>query len=333
MAKKKSKTSASKQAKQTAPKSNKKLWIGLAVILAVSAFAFFQFSGQATTASNKRTGPIGPLNLCKNIPPIAKKRGLQDPLMIDLRQVGYDGLRIIEAKENGKILQLNEWSSAGHLGPYSLDKMGNIYVAPVPHVSLEVNKPEDQNRILKVDGQTGKMLEFKRFPRPEKTNHNNPFGVMGLAYDCESESIYASSIAGSGFKQELGVIYQVDLATKEVISSIENIDAIGISVYRTKTGKRLFYGSARTPEVFSIALDEDGKFVGQPRFELSLAAQHGGSADRAHRIRFSQDRKMEVKGIEFSYSLLAASDPMRNVYNFAYDANTDQWIYKSVYRQ
>ena len=334
MSKKKTANRKSKAKVPAKKKTNKKTILGVvaAFFIAITLYSVV-FNNTGSDGGKSSNHIVGPVDLCRSIPPIAKARGLSEPMMIDLRQIGYDGLRIIEGKENGKILQLNEWDDAGHLGPYTLDKAGNIFTSPVPHVSLEINKPEDQNRILRVDGQTGEMKEYIRFPRPANTSHNNPFGVMGLAYDCKTESIYACSIAGSGPNNTLGVIYQVDLKTKEIISQLDNVDAIGIGVFVTKTGKRLYYGSARDPEVFSVSLDDNGQFAGQPKFEFSLAAQQGGSADRGHRIRFTKDKKMEVKGIEFSYSLMAASDPMRNIYNFKYDTVNDKWMSLGVHKQ
>jgi len=329
--KKKNNRKAKAQAKK---KSNKKpVFAFIAAAIIGGLLYTVVFNQQNTNKGKTSNHAIGPTNLCRQIPPIAKSRGLVDPIMIDLRQIGYDGLRIIEGKENGKILQLDEWDDEGHLGPYTLDHQGNIYTAPVPHVSLEVNKPERQNRVLKVDGITGKMKEYASFPLPKEESHNNPFGVMGLAYDCSTHSIYASSIAGSSPYKSRGVIYQVDMKTQKIVSQLDGVDAIGIGVFVTKNGKRLYLGSAREPEVFSVALDEKGHFNGPLAFEFSLAAQQGGSADRAHRIRFSQKNTMEVKGIEFSYSLMAASDPMRNIYNFKYDSLEDTWFFLETHKQ
>lgn len=324
-----------KKQKKKAPQKAKKKPFLMILLTSLIGLILYNIVFGSGKKQNEKVLPIviGPVNLCRQIPPLAKKNGMKEPLLIDLRQQGFEGLRIIEARENGKILQMEEWDDAGHLGPYTLDRKGNIYTAPVPHVSLELNKQEDQNRIMKVDGKSGEMYEYIRFPYPSTFTHNNPFGVMGLAYDCQTESIYASSIAGSGPNKIQGIIYQIDLATKEITSQLDGVDAIGINIFVTKTGKRLYYGSARDPEVFSIALDEQGHFEGAPSFEFSLMAQKGGSADRAHRIRFSQNKGMEIKGIEFSYSLMAASDPLRNIYNFTYDAPSDDWISKGVHKQ
>ncbi len=327
--KKKSKTATKKK---TPKKSTKKPFL-MIILAGFVALLLYKVVFKGEKQRPRPVLAIGPVDLCRKIPPLTKKHGMKEPLMIDLRQQAFEGLRIIEARENGKILQMEEWDDAGHLGPYTLDEEGNIYTAPVPYVSLEVNKQEDQNRIMKVDGKSGEMYEYIRFPYPTSFSHNNPYGVMGLTYDCQTKSIYASSLAGSDPDKEQGIIYQVNAKTKEIVSKLEGIDAIGINIFITKTGKRLYYGSAREPEVFSIALDEEGRFKGSPSFEFSLMAQKGGSADRAHRIRFSQNNGMEVKGIEFSYSLMAASDPLRNIYNFVYDRTKDDWISKGVHKQ
>jgi hypothetical protein len=155
---------------------------------------------------------------------------------------------------------------------------------------------------------------------------------MGLHFDCDNRYLYVTSIAGSTMREALGSIFQVDIQNKKVISRFEDVDAIGLSTYNTIKGKRLFYGDARKPEIYSIGLDDEGKFTGSARFEFSLLEQPGGADDRAHRIRFIKD-VMEVKANEFTFTLAAASDPHRNIYRFRYDEVADSWIFLDVHLQ
>lgn len=328
---------ANKKQKATTPKKKgatlKWILISMLVVGAIGV-AYLSYQ-QKNTTTTKKTGnhKVGITDNCKAMPSFVATNGLQQPVMIDFTQKEFTGFRIIEARGQQRTLQLPEWSSKGNLGPYCVDARGNIYTTGVPYVSLEKNKPEEQNKIYIVDHKTGKMSDFINLPWAEAPSANNPYGAVGLAYDCGTKSLYAASLAGSTAQAEIGQIMQIDIATKKVISTLEGVDALSVGIYNTKSGKRLYYGSARTPEIFSVLLDKKGNFVGEPQFEFSLAAQKGGSADKGHRIRFFKDGRMEIKAIEFSYSLMAASDPMRNIYNFKYNPTTDSWDFMEVHKQ
>lgn len=324
----------SKKTKKQTPKKKKIHPMMIILLVAALALIGWVVVNKSDRKSRKtNTHKVGAANGCKKSPAFVAKYGLQQPVLIDLRQKEATGLKILEARQNGKSIALPEWSSAGHLGPYALDKKGNIYLAPVPHVSLTENKPEEQNRVYIVDSQTGKFSLFYDFPAAAPPTPANPYGVTSLAYDCDTESLYVSSIAGSSPDSERGRIFQFDLKTKTIVSQLENVDALGIGLFNTSKGKKLFIGSSRTSEIFSVALDNKGAFAKDVKFEWSLAAQEGGSSDKAHRIRFFPDNHMEIKAIEFSYSLMVASDPMRNIYNFDYNAAEDNWIFRDVHKQ
>jgi hypothetical protein len=271
----------------------------------------------------------GSIKPCATDPLFPLEYGLEAPYLIDLRQKGYRGLRILEYKEDGLALHLPGWDSFGWLGLYSTDRMGNIYLTPVPHESTKHNPVGEQNRILKVDHQSGELQVFMELPQKKESTLRNPFGSMGIFYDCDNDFLYVSSVAGSGMKEELGCIYQIDIQKKEIISKLEGIDAIAISIYNTNSGKRLYYGSARTPEIFSVALDQNGALSGQPKKELSLLEQPGGADDRAHKISF-QDKRMEVRANAFNFTLAAASNPMVNIYTFDLSGDSGERLFQNV---
>lgn len=326
MAKKKRKNTKGKK------KNYKPLLIGGIITLLLFSVVYF-YKKQTKPKPKPKAMSVGIVNACKKSPQFVAQKGLNLPVYIDMSQRKYKGFAVMEAKENGKVLQLPTWDDAGFLGPYALDRSGNIYAGPVPYVSLQFNPPEKQNIIYKVDTRTGKMAKYLELPSEYKPSAQNPFGVMGLAYDCESNSLYTASVAGSGMKSQRGKLFRIDLKAQEIASQIDGIDAIGIGIFKTRNGKRLYYGSARAPEIFSILLDEKGNFSGQPKFEFSLAAQKGGGHDSGHRIRFFKDNRMEIKGVEFSFSLIASSDPLRNIYNFQYDKFNDRWRFIEVHKQ
>ncbi len=321
-------------------KYKKFIWWFLPLILLIGLFYWKNTPKPEEIKETDKERPIkrktyqpGRLDACAKNPTFPKDEGLKPPYLIDLRQVEGPGIIIMEARKNGQRLKRKGWSKAGVLGPYTLDKNGTIYTAPIPFVSLKERPPSFYNRLYMLDGETGRMSRFMSVPNARKPTENNPYGIVGLAYDCSNHSIYIASLGGSDAQNEVGRIFHVDLRTKKILHVLEGFDALGIGLFTTKYGKKLYLGSARTPEVFAIQLSLSGDFVGDPSFAFSLAALEGGSSDRAHRIRFMNGNRMTVKGIEFSYSLMAASDPQRNIYMFDYDEATDSWKFDEVHPQ
>ena len=312
-------------------------WMFAAALLVIPAVAGIYF---ATREPAPRAKPApqrvpGPADVCVTMPPFALRLGLKPPIAIDLRgQGGLPGFALIGSGPNAKPLRLPEWEAFGNLGAHTLDRDGNLYVAPIPFFRSGSRKvPPITNQFYRVDGKSGLMTEFVQLPMTSPPSASNPFGVMGLAYDCGTKSLFASSVAGSGPKSEIGVLFQIDPATRAVRSRFDDVDALGLAVFNGARDRRLYFGSARRPEVHSIALDETGAFTGRPRFEVSLANQVGGAFDKAHSIKFHRDGRMEVKGIEFSYSLIVASDPRRNTYTFVYQPENDAWVFRDILRK
>jgi len=279
--------------------------------------------------------PTGVVNQCRTQPAFIAKTGLGRNTAIDSRQQGYTGLQLINVK-TGKTWQDPTWDDAGHIGAFERDRQGNIYVAPAPEVSLEENPPELQNRIYKIDAQTGKLALFMELPYPKPPSQNNPFGILGLTYDCNTDSLYASSVAGSTPNEELGRIYQINPATQQIISQLDYTDSIGLGVFNTKTNKLLYYGSARASHAFSITLDAQGRFTGEPRYEFSLATLQGGNNTSVRKIQFQkrgQNYLMTAKEIEFGFRLNAANPPFKNKYLFTYQSDDDKWKYRGAQQE
>ncbi len=267
---------------------------------------------------------VGPTDQCHATPQFLAALNFARPV-IDTTQEFATGVLVRDAAGEGQTYQHDTWDDAGKVGPFAIDWLGNIFVAPTPVISLELNPVEEQNKIFKVDTRTGEMVEFVSLPWPLPPGSGNPYGVVGLAYDCDTGSLYAASIAGSTPQDEVGVIYQIDSTSGEILSKLENVDALGIAVFRASQGKRLYYGHGRTSEIYSVALDGDGRFSGEPRLEFSLAAQPGGSTNIAQRLQFLPDNSLVIKAIEFNYSLQATSRVQKDVYTFHYQPTDDTW--------
>jgi len=266
---------------------------------------------------------------CFKNPEFPQKFGYSPPYAIDLKQdMENKGLKIIEAN-TGRILKLPGWESFGFLGLYTRDQFGNIYTSPVPYVSIDINPPGEQNKILRVDNATGEMKEFVRLPSENPPTPANPFGVIGLNFDCETNSLYATSVAGSSPKKETGKIFQIDPTNGKTKDTYDNFDALGIALFVGNDGKRAYLGSARKPEIYSVGIDKEGGFENDLRFEFSLVDVPNGSFHKAHRIKIEDDI-MILKTREFSYTLIAASEVMRTEYKFRYNRNKGVWEFEGL---
>jgi len=340
MSGKRAKKNKKKQVGKTIEKAGNKKKFGLIIvailIAAITGLVLFNLTKSGNThkkphkkskiSLSKLNNDNKSLAYCLKLPEFPKKHGLKPPYAIDLRQGSNEnmGLKIIEPRRNGKALRLPGWQNFGFLGLYTLDNFGNIYTAPMPYVSIDINPPKEQNKILKVDAKSGEMKEFLRLPSKNTPTSKNPFGVIGLAFDCESKSLYATSIAGSTYKEEAGKLFQIDNKDKKILNTYDNIDVMGIAIFKGASGKRMYLGLARKPEVYSIGLNEKGGFNDDLRFEFSLIDVPGGGDYKAHRIKIANGM-MTLKTREFSYTLIAASTNLRVIYTFKYNVDKDKW--------
>ena len=283
----------------------------------------------STTVTKKF--PFGLTGGCRTVPKFISSLKMRKPSLDSRQQDGSMGLLIRDFAKKDTSWQHKSWEKSGYIGAFDRDKQGHIYVVPMPYVSLLVNKPEEQNQIYRIDSSTAKMSLFMKLPTKTQPNARNPFGAMGLFYDCDTNSLYVSSLAGSQPMKEMGVIYQIDLKTKKIVSKLENTDAIGIGVFNDETGKKLYFGSARNSNLFSIALDNEGHFSGEKRYELSLSQIKGGDSTVIKKVQFAKKNSqfyMILKEIEFGFRLLAENNTHKKKYNFQRDKTSHKWVFK-----
>jgi hypothetical protein len=271
----------------------------------------------------------GPVTQCRSVPGFAKALGYTETSVLDT-QAQHKGLILYDppATPGGPathVYRHPSWETAGYLGPLTVDKSGTVYVAPAPRVSVYENPPEKQNTVYKVDATSGAMAEYVALPAAAPPTSENPYGVLGLTYDCDTHSLYVSSVTGSTLRAEVGRIYQIDLHTGTIASQLDGVDAFGLGVFNGSSGKRLYFGAARTPEVRSIALNDHGRFVGAPRVDVSLVGWGPEGDDKARRIIFDTHHVMLVRGMEFDFNLIATSERRQTDYKLTYDPATDGW--------
>lgn len=240
------------------------------------------------------------------------------------------GLALVEfpltAQEQKRIYQHPSWKMAGGMGPLAISEDGSVYAAPIPIVNVFENKPEKQNTIYRVDPASGEMKSFIELPLAKNPSPENPYGILGLSYDCETGILYAATVSGSTRADEVGRIYSIQTRkTAKVIDQIDNIDVMGIDLAYFNEQKTLFLGKARSSNVFSVAVNDDGRFMSKPVLQLNLAGLGPRGDDKARKLRFDKSGYLVVYGVEFNYNLIAPTEKQESMYSFQYNITSQKW--------
>jgi hypothetical protein len=214
-----------------------------------------------------------------------------------------------------------------------IDEEGSVFVAPIPMVNILDNPPALQNTFYKLDNQTGEMASFVALPDSATADYKahpeqNPFGLLGLAYDCDTRIIYATSVKGSSRDEEAGCVWAIHKNDKKILGALGKIDAMGIGLGVQNGEKRIFLGKTRSGDIVSYALNTDGTLkFGSERLETSLEGLGARGDDRARKIRFNERNEMVVQGIEFYYNLIAPTEKQETVYVFRYNLTLQRWVF------
>jgi hypothetical protein len=274
-------------------------------------------------------------NQCKRQPAFVSKMGFNPGRTAfstsDSKKMGLLMMEIINPNDtsaNGRrIYQHPSWKSAGWLAPIQIDHQGNIFLGPAPLVNVLYNQPDKQNQLQKVDVNTGEMKVFADLAKGDEVNEQNPFGILGLAFYCDNPSLYVSSVAGSSRSKEAGRIYRVDPETGNVKDQLAGVDAFGMGFSSIEGKRKLYFGKARTSEVYSIGLTAKGDFIGTPKRVLSLEGLGPRGDDKAKKITFTDKREMVIEGYEFNFNLIAPTEKQLTQYTFRYNPNEEKWVW------
>ncbi len=272
-------------------------------------------------------------NNCKLVPPFVGRLGFNTRnSFFSTSEKKTMGLVLLESTDPlnpqaniTRKYQDSSWKKAGWLAPIQLDEHGNIFTGPAPFINVWNNPAADQNSIYRVNGQTGVMALFTQLPLPGSSTDQNPYGIIGMVYLCETGSLYVSSIAGSTRQLEKGCIYQVNAVTGKIEDRLTGMDVLGMGIAYTSGERRLFFGRARTADVYSVQLDKKGSFSGHPQFEFSLSGLGARGDDKVRRIRTAKDGSLEVHGMEFNVNLIAPTEKQETVYQFVYKEAEKKW--------
>lgn len=273
---------------------------------------------------------------CGALPKFISNIGLKQPIVIDTTIVTKPGVVIRETSGQQRTYQQPAWTVTGHVGPTVRDAQGNVYVIPVPSLALDTNPMERRNTIYKINSVDGSIAVFAQLPLPAEESQANPFGVVGLTLDCDTQSLYVSSVAGSTASRVAGKIYQLDLKSGKVIDKLEGVEALGLAIHKSAMGKRLYYGDTRSSNVFSLPLGADGGFIAaaEPKYEVSLLAVKNGDSTQARKIKFSRlnsnVEQMVIDETEFSYRMSTEAARRYKRYFFQLDTSHSAWKFIGV---
>jgi len=272
---------------------------------------------------------------CARNPQFLSKTGLTQPVGIDTAQSRFPGVVIRELRGQQRVYRHPSWGLSGSVSATVRDELGNIYAIPTPNISLAENPMQMRNYIYRIDGETGEMSVFSELPASPKPSQINPFGTMGIAYDCSRRILYVSTIADSDYRTQKGAIYAINVNTKAVTPILRGRDVLGIEVFNTGKGKRLYFGDARSSSVYSFPITSDPHLNKQNiKHEFSLLNLKQGSSSQISKIRFSRRSDqylMRITNIDFDYRLLSNQTRQTRRYEFRFDQKSSSWREVSAY--
>lgn len=260
------------------------------------------------------------------------------PLGFNPERTGYNttrtdikGLILMEFPTNPndtnyKKYQHPSWTKFGWFGSITTDDLGNSYVAPLPVINTLDNPLSTINRVLKVNSTNGELAPFCELPKVDSVEGVVPFGVLGLHFDCHAKKIYASSVAGSTRDVEKGVLYCINQTTGKIEDKYKGMDAMGLCIAGITGTKKLYFGSARNSNIYSLELSKEGDFIGKPQLEFSLDQLGSRGDDKARKIKLNSSGNLLVSGVTFNYSLAAQNDAFETIYEFVYDGENKKWL-------
>lgn len=228
--------------------------------------------------------------------------------------------------ERTKLYQHPSWRSAGYVGAIATDQLGNSYILPKPTVNMENNPEEHMHTVYRIDSKTGILDSFVKLPIQFHRSLQNVFGLMGSYYDCETQTLFVSSVAGSNAQQQLGQVYAIDVNTRKTTQILDSTDILGLTLRKELTGDyRLYYGSARESILYSLPLDKNFIATAGPKMEIDINGIGPRGDDRVRKIRFQSDGSMIATGTPFFYNLTPAAINPESNYVFIQNKESGVW--------
>jgi len=228
-------------------------------------------------------------------------KGITQPITIDLSQKYYKGIVLYYGREGKEVYHPKSWERFEHFSTYAVDKKGNLFLVPMPYISIRSTTFNLLSNLYKIDTDTGELSIFMHFD-DIKASSNNPYGLNAITYDCDDDTLWISAIDESTYDVQKGVIYHVDPKQKKILQRFEGYDVLSLAVAKTDKGKFLFFGSARDSGLYGIKI-ENANLVGKPQklFAIENPEEH------IRKIKIRANNKLEIQTIPFTYTLIAES--------------------------
>jgi hypothetical protein len=259
---------------------------------------------------------------CAKSPLFLQTLKIPQPVMIDLSQKRFKGVALLYGEGFKKVLHPKFWEKYGHFGTYTIDRQGNIYLVPMPFISIDKETFAWQKSLYRIDTRTGKLDKWIDFDEIT-AKADNPYGLSAIVYDCQDDTLWVAALDRSDYRKERGRIYHIDIKTGKVIGKIEGIDALSLELASDSLGERryLLIGSARRNTLYLYDIKKRNTHAPVKVFELPQ------EQERIRKIRVTGMNRLLIETIPFSYSLITASSEQdRAVYDVAYDKNGRRWI-------
>jgi hypothetical protein len=266
-------------------------------------------------------GEFNTKQACGRPPRFLQEAGIKQPVVIDLSQQRFKGIAFHYGKKMDKTFHPKEWEYFESFGTYTLDEQGNLYLAPMPYISITPNTFELQKNIYKLDSTSGKISIFMHLD-DVLPNANNPYGIYTLVYDCEDKSLWVGAIDETDYQNQKGVIYHIDLKTKQILQRNEGFDGLTLNLLQTAKAKYLLAGSATDSGLYAYTI-KNKTLSSNPIKLLELPNPN----EHIRKIKIKANNHLQLQAIPFSYTLIAQTTKQyRVIYDAKWDNALSQWI-------
>ena len=258
---------------------------------------------------------------CARHPNFLAKLRVPQPIAIDLSQQRYKGLAFLYGQGLNQAVHLKTWEAFDYFSTYALDPKGNMYLTPMPFVSVKTKTFEFQKNIYFLDTNSGNLSVWMSLDEV-KPSPNNPFGVIAVVYDCDDSSLWVSAIDESSYDKGRGTIYHIDIASKKILQRVEGVDALSLALLKSSKGKFLLIGDARKSQLLAMEIRE-GRAFSNPSKLLELP----NTLEHIRKIKVRGKNLLELQTIPFSYTLIAqtSSGEDRKYYRAVWQSAKRSW--------
>ena len=280
---------------------------------------------------SKQAMPVS-LDACAALPRFVRHLRFVGGMYLSTNLKNKDGLFLMGRLPNGQLASWRDpsWAETGPVAAYARDKRGTIYLAATPFVQAAKDAAWRYRTVWKIDSDSGKLTPWLTLPVAGKPHSGNPYGILGMAYDCTTDSLYVTSVMGSDYDHKKGIVYRLDTRTNAVEKILTGMDAMGVLALADVGGKHLLLGSARSSAVLWVPLNRQGQVAGKPSLLFRLQQAPGGRDDRARRFLLNRKGELKIKAMDFDYTLRTASEAEERWYHYRYQPATGHWKFTHV---